>query len=104
MTDGMRNRYREGFVQGFRKAQADSDIEIGRLQEKITLLTRKLNGLDHVSGPEEINIGCRCGWTGMQSALLNSWDESLHCPKCGSDFAAFPKSADPVPHPWGGAF
>ena len=53
---------------------------------------------------EEITIGCRCGWTGVQSALLRSWDESLHCPKCGSDFAAFPKSAAPVQHPWGGAF
>ena len=100
----MSGRYQEGYVQGARKARAESEIEISRLHEEIGRLTKKLNGLGPVSEPKEITIGCRCGWTGAQSALLRSWDASIHCPKCGSDFAAFPKSADPVQHPWGGAF
>lgn len=61
----------------------------------------------------DLNLACRCGWVGKQYALLQSWNGSVHCPKCGSDFAAWQsdenldksrKSADPVQHPWGGAF
>ena len=100
----MSGRYQEGYVQGFRKAQADAGTEIARLREEISLLARKINDLDTKTGSEEITIGCRCGWTGVQSALLRSWDSSLHCPKCGDSSRNWLKCADPVQHPWGGAF
>lgn len=78
----MRNRYREGYVQGFKKAQADAEIEIGRLQEEISLLARKINDLGQKAVSEEIT-------------------HRLHKAIAISDLDP---GADPVQHPWGGAF
>ena len=47
---------------------------------------------DHDPGADPV-LACRCGWCGKQYALLQSWDASLHCPKCGADFVSWPQNA-----------
>jgi uncharacterized coiled-coil protein SlyX len=52
----MRNRYQEGYCQGFKKAQAEGQVEIDLLREEIGRLTKRINDLSPKDGLEEIAL------------------------------------------------